>query len=62
MAYLERVVTEAGGIALRRVVYGDPDDKLVEAVRKRMSQIVGDGGGMSSFIHLDDAPRRRCSL
>ena len=56
MAYLERVVTEAGGIALLlRRLHGDPDDKLVEAVRKRMFLIVGDGGGMSSFIHLDDA-------
>ncbi|MGH3082962.1 MAG: NAD-dependent epimerase/dehydratase family protein [Gaiellaceae bacterium] len=56
MAYLERVVTDAGGIALRYgVFYGDPDDKLVEAVRKRMFPIVGDGGGVSSFIHLDDA-------
>jgi nucleoside-diphosphate-sugar epimerase len=56
MAYLDRVVTEAGGIALRYgVFYGDPDDKLIEAVRKRMFPIVGDGGGISSFIHLDDA-------
>ncbi len=56
MAYLDRVVTEAGGVALRYgVFYGDPDDKLVEAVRKRMFPIVGQGGGISSFIHLDDA-------
>jgi nucleoside-diphosphate-sugar epimerase len=56
MAYLDRVVPEAGGIALRYgVFYGETDDKLVEAVRKRMWPIVGDGGGVSSFIHLDDA-------
>jgi 2-alkyl-3-oxoalkanoate reductase len=56
MAYLERVVTEAGGIALRYgVFYGEADDKLVETVLKRMWPIVGDGGGVSSFIHLDDA-------
>ena len=40
--------------SLRRLLRGS-DDKLVEAVRKRMFPIVGDGGGMSSFIHLDDA-------
>jgi nucleoside-diphosphate-sugar epimerase len=56
MAYLDRVVIEAGGIALRYgVFYGEADDKLVETVRKRMWPIVGDGGGVSSFIHLDDA-------
>jgi nucleoside-diphosphate-sugar epimerase len=56
MAYLDRVVPEAGGIALRYgVFYGEPDDKLVETVRKRMWPIVGDGGRVSSFIHLDDA-------
>ena len=56
MVYLDRVVTEAGGIVLRYgVFYGEPDDKLVETVRKRMWPIVGDGGGVSSFIHLEDA-------
>jgi nucleoside-diphosphate-sugar epimerase len=28
---------------------------MVEAVRKRQWPIVGDGGGVTSFIHLDDA-------
>src|SRR5262249_18760187 len=37
------------------VFYGEPDDKLVEAVRKRLWPIVGDGGGVTSFIQLDDA-------
>ena len=56
MAYLDRVVPEAGGIALRYgVFYGEPDDVLVETLRKRMWPIVGSGGGISSFIHLDDA-------
>jgi 2-alkyl-3-oxoalkanoate reductase len=56
MADLERVVMDAGGIALRYGgFYGAPDDKLVETVRKRMWPIVGDGGGVSSFIHLEDA-------
>src|SRR3954468_17474240 len=35
--------------------YGDPDDGMVEAVRQRKFPIVGDGGGVWSFIHLDDA-------
>src|SRR5262245_4727513 len=56
MMYLDRVVTEASGIALRYgVFYGEPDDKLVETVRKRMWPIVGKGRGVTSFIHLDDA-------
>jgi nucleoside-diphosphate-sugar epimerase len=56
MRYLDRVVTDAGGIALRYGgFYGVPDDDLVAAVRKRVFPIVGDGGGMTSFIHLDDA-------
>ena len=56
MRYLDRVVTEAGGIALRYGgFYGAPDDGLIAPVRKRLFPIVGDGGGYSSFIHLDDA-------
>ena len=56
MAYLDRAVTEAGGIALRYgVFYGAANDGLVEPVRKRQFPIVGDGGGMISWIHLDDA-------
>jgi nucleoside-diphosphate-sugar epimerase len=54
--YLEQAVTEAGGIALRYGgFYGADNDALVEPVRKRQFPIVGDGGGFSSFIHLDDA-------
>jgi 2-alkyl-3-oxoalkanoate reductase len=56
MAYLDQAVTDAGGIALRYGnFYGDPDDGLVQAVRSRSFPIVGDGGGVWSFIHLDDA-------
>jgi nucleoside-diphosphate-sugar epimerase len=57
MAYLDRVVTEAGGIALRYGgFYGDPNDTtLIDAVRARKFPIVGSGEGVSSFIHLDDA-------
>jgi nucleoside-diphosphate-sugar epimerase len=56
MAYLERSVTEAGGIVLRYgVFYGAANDGLIEPVRKRQYPIIGDGGGMTSWIHLDDA-------
>ncbi len=56
MAHLERAVTEFGGVALRYgVFYGAANDGLIEPVRKRQFPIVGDGGGMMSFIQLDDA-------
>jgi nucleoside-diphosphate-sugar epimerase len=56
MRHLERVVTEAGGTALRYGgFYGAANDALPEPVRKRQWPIVGDGGGVFSFIHLDDA-------
>jgi nucleoside-diphosphate-sugar epimerase len=56
LEHLDRAVTGAGGIALRYgIFYGDPDDGLVEAVRARKFPIVGDGAGVWSFIHLDDA-------
>ncbi len=54
--HLEEAVTDADGIALRYGnFYGDPDDALVEAVRTRKFPIVGDGGGVWSFVHLYDA-------
>jgi 2-alkyl-3-oxoalkanoate reductase len=56
MRYLEEVVTNAGGIALRYgIFYGAADDGLVEPVRKRQYPIIGDGAGVASWIHLDDA-------
>jgi nucleoside-diphosphate-sugar epimerase len=57
MTYLDQAVTGAGGIALRYGgFYGDPgSDGLIKPVRKRQLPIPGDGGGISSFIHLDDA-------
>jgi nucleoside-diphosphate-sugar epimerase len=56
MAYLDKAVTDAGGIALRYgLFYGADNDGLIEPVLKRQFPIVGDGGGVSSFIHLDDA-------
>ena len=56
MSHLERAVTAAGGIVLRYGgFYGADNDGLVEPVRKRRFPIVGDGGGVLSFVHLDDA-------
>jgi nucleoside-diphosphate-sugar epimerase len=56
MTYLDEAVIAAGGIALRYgSFYGASNDGLVEPVRKRQFPIVGDGGGVSSFIHLEDA-------
>jgi nucleoside-diphosphate-sugar epimerase len=56
MTYLDEAVTGAGGIALRYGnFYGAGDDGWIEPVRKRQFPIVGDGGGVSSFVHLDDA-------
>jgi nucleoside-diphosphate-sugar epimerase len=56
MDHLDQAVTDAGGIALRYGnFYGDPNEALVEAVRTRKFPIVGSGGGIWSFIHLDDA-------
>jgi nucleoside-diphosphate-sugar epimerase len=56
MRYLEQEVSAAGGTALRYgAFYGADNDGLVEPVRKRQFPIVGGGGGVLSFIHLDDA-------
>jgi nucleoside-diphosphate-sugar epimerase len=56
MRYLDQVVTDAGGTALRYGgFYGADNDGLVEPVRKRQFPIVGKGDGVFSFIHLDDA-------
>jgi 2-alkyl-3-oxoalkanoate reductase len=54
--HLERSVVDQGGIALRYGgFYGSPDDAQLEPVRKRQFPIVGDGGGIWSFVHLHDA-------
>ena len=56
MNHLDLAVTDAGGIALRYgLFYGAPNDGLIVPVRNRQFPIVGEGGGMGSFIHLDDA-------
>jgi nucleoside-diphosphate-sugar epimerase len=54
--YLERAVVDAGGIALRYgAFYGAPVDPALDAIRERKVPIVGDGGGIFSFVHVVDA-------
>jgi nucleoside-diphosphate-sugar epimerase len=56
MNYLEQAVTDFGGIPLRYgVFYGAANDGMIDPVRKRQFPIIGDGGGIWSWIHLDDA-------
>jgi nucleoside-diphosphate-sugar epimerase len=64
--YLERAVTSiewGEGLALRYGgFYGPgtsiskaPDAQMAEPIRKRRFPIVGDGGGVVSYIHIEDA-------
>jgi nucleoside-diphosphate-sugar epimerase len=56
MAHAEDAATAAGGIALRYGgFYGEEDNAMVAAVRKRQFPQIGDGGGIMSFIHVEDA-------
>jgi 2-alkyl-3-oxoalkanoate reductase len=63
MTHVDDAVTAAGGIALRyggfygldRPAHGGEDESMVTAVRKRQFPLVGEGGGMMSFIHVRDA-------
>jgi nucleoside-diphosphate-sugar epimerase len=62
MTHVDEAVTAAGGIALRYGGFygsvpqlGEADDAMVTAVRKRQFPLVGEGGGMMSFIHVADA-------
>jgi 2-alkyl-3-oxoalkanoate reductase len=56
MAHNDRVVTAAGGIALRYGgFYGDEHNAMIEAVGKRQFPMIGNGGGVMSFIHVHDA-------
>lgn len=58
---LERAVGDAGGTVLRYGYFYGPgsayasDGSIADQVRKRRFPIVGDGGGVFSFIHLRDA-------
>jgi 2-alkyl-3-oxoalkanoate reductase len=56
MAHLDEAVTSHGGIALRYGgFYGPGEDGFASMVRKRQYPIVGDGAGVTSWIHLEDA-------
>ena len=56
MNHLDKAVADAGGTALRYGgFYGAANDGLVKPVRKRQFPVIGEGSGISSFIHLDDA-------
>jgi nucleoside-diphosphate-sugar epimerase len=56
MRYLDETVTAAGGIILRYGgFYGDASDALPDLIAKRRFPVVGDGEGIWSFVHLDDA-------
>jgi nucleoside-diphosphate-sugar epimerase len=58
--HLEQAVTGAGGVALRYGGFYGPGTGMTpggdqwEAVRARKFPIVGDGGGVWSFAHIDD--------
>ena len=60
IAHVERVVTEAGGVALRYGGFYGPgtgmarDGDQLAMVRERKFPIVGDGGGIWSFAHIED--------
>jgi len=56
MNHLDQAVAGGGGIALRYGgFYGAAGDGLAGPVRKRRFPVIGDGSGVMSFIHLDDA-------
>jgi nucleoside-diphosphate-sugar epimerase len=61
IAEQETLISEAGGVVLRYGGFYGPGTSLApggpqyEAVRKLMLPIVGDGAGIISFIHVDDA-------
>ena len=55
ITHLEQATLAFGGIALRYGgFYGAANDALIEPVRKRQFPIVGDGGGIFPWLHLDD--------
>jgi nucleoside-diphosphate-sugar epimerase len=56
IGHLESAVVAFGGTVLRYGgFYGAANDGLLAPVRKRQFPIVGEGGGVTSFVHLDDA-------
>ena len=63
IAYAERRVTEAGGVALRYGGFYGPGTGIApggeqwEMIHARKFPIVGDGGGIWSLVHVEDAAR-----
>jgi nucleoside-diphosphate-sugar epimerase len=56
MAHLDKAVTDAGGIALRYgLFYGAPGDHMGYLVRAGKFPIIGNGAGVVSLIHVEDA-------
>jgi 2-alkyl-3-oxoalkanoate reductase len=59
IGYLERAVVDAGGLVLRYGAFYGPGTSMADAIpqllRKRKLPIVGDGAGIWSFVHVDDA-------
>ncbi len=56
MAHLDKAVTDASGIALRYgAFYGAANDPIASAVRAGKFPIIGDGDGILSQIHVEDA-------
>jgi 2-alkyl-3-oxoalkanoate reductase len=55
MAHVDEAVTAAGGIALRYGGFYGIEDAMTKAVRRRQFPLVGEGGGIMSFIHVEDA-------
>jgi nucleoside-diphosphate-sugar epimerase len=54
--HVEQAITSVDGIALRYGgFYGDPDDPQLAAIRRRRLPLIGDGGGVWSFVHFEDA-------
>jgi nucleoside-diphosphate-sugar epimerase len=58
---MEEAVVRAGGVILRYGFFYGPgtsyarDGQAADEVRRRRIPVVGKGGGLSSFIHIDDA-------
>jgi nucleoside-diphosphate-sugar epimerase len=53
--YLEQATVAFGGIALRYGgFYGAANDAMVDPVRKRQFPVIGDGGGVFSWLHVED--------
>jgi nucleoside-diphosphate-sugar epimerase len=61
--HLEESVVAADGIVLRYGGFYGPgtslaaDGEMLEPIRRRLFPVVGNGAGMTSFVHIEDAAR-----